>query len=253
MTVGHPSPLHVTKGTLGPVVVLNVDGVLDSTTYSTLRDSIIKAALDTPTAVVVDVTALVIPAPSACAVFSSARWQVTRWPDVPVLLACAEDDRRDVLIGSGIGRYVPIHPDVDAAADAVGVHARARVRRRARVDLLRDPHSVAEAKEFVTECLLEWARPQLVSRARAIVRELVRNALTHTDSAPSLRVECSGPWVTVAVDDGSPRLATLAEWTLTRRVTGLEIVAGLSRAWGNSPSSTGKTVWAMIEPEALDA
>lgn len=249
MTVGHPSPLRVTAAALGPVVVLSVDGVLDSTTYTTLRDSIIKAALDTPAAVVVDVTALNIPAPSACAVFTSACWQVTRWPDVPVLLACSQGDRREVLIRSGIGRYVPIHPDAEAAADAVGVRARARVRRRASVDLIRDPHSVAEAKEFVTECLLEWARPQLVSRARAIVRELVRNALAHTDSTPSLRVECSGRWVTIAVDDASRRLAMLSERTYTHRVTGLAVVAGLSRAWGNSPTSTGKTVWATIEPE----
>ena len=142
-----------------------------------------------------------------------------------------------------------IHADVEAAADAVGMPARARVRRRARVDLLAAPHSVAEAKDFVTECLLEWSRPQLVSRARAVARELVRNALIHTASEPSLRVECIGQWVTVAVDDGSSRLATLRETTGARHVTGLQIVAGLSRAWGNSPTSTGKTVWATVEPD----
>lgn len=251
MTVGHQSPLHVAKGALGPVVVLSVHGVLDSTTYTTLRDSIIKAALDIPAAVVVDVTSLSIPAPSACAVFTSARWQVTRWPDVPVLLACSGSERRDVLVRSGIGRYVPIHPETEAAADAVGLYAKARVRRRARVELLRSSLSVVEAKDFVAECLLEWAHPHLVSRGRAIVRELVRNTLMHTDGTPSLCVECTGRWVTISVDDGSHRLATLPERTSTRMVTGLEIVAGLSRAWGNSPSSTGKTVWAMIEPEEL--
>lgn len=248
MTVGHSSSLRIAKQALGPVLVLRVEGILDSTTYMKLRDSIVTAALEVPTAVVVDVTSLRIPAPSACAVFTSARWQVSRWPDVPVLLACSRDDRRKVLILSGIGHCVPIHPDAEAAADSIGARASARVRRRARVDLLRSPHSVAEAKDFVTECLLEWAHPQLVGRAKAVARELVRNALAHTYSTPSLRVECSGGWVTVAVDDGSSRPAILREPRSPQPVTGLEIVAGLSRAWGNATTSTGKTVWAMIEP-----
>lgn len=32
-------------------------------------------------------------------------------------------------------------------------------------------------------------------------------------------------------------------------VSGLAIVAALSRAWGSSPTSSGKTVWAIIGPE----
>ena len=95
---------------------------------------------------------------------------------------------------------------------------------------------------------MEWAHPHLVARAKAIARELVRNALIHTDSTPSLQVECSGGWVTVAVDDGSGRPAMLQEPGSPGPVTGLEIVSGLSRAWGNATTSTGKTVWAMIEP-----
>jgi len=31
--------------------------------------------------------------------------------------------------------------------------------------------------------------------------------------------------------------------------SGLRVVAALCRAWGNSPTSTGKTVWAVIGPE----
>ena len=30
---------------------------------------------------------------------------------------------------------------------------------------------------------------------------------------------------------------------------GLSVVAALSRQWGNVPTSTGKTVWALIGPE----
>lgn len=249
MSFSQPSPLHVGTEALGPVRVLSVDGVLDSTTYRTLRDSIIKAALEEPTAVIVDVTALHVPSPSACAVFTSARWQVSRWPDVPVLIACSHAARREALRQSGIARYIPIHPDIEAAADAVGTLAKGRIRRRARVELLRSPHSVQEARDFVTECLLEWSHQRLITAAKLIVTELVRNALVHTESTPSLRVESSGQLVTIAVDDGSVCPPTLRETTFKRPVTGLEIVAGLSRAWGSAPSLSGKTVWAIIDPD----
>ncbi|GAC1398912.1 MAG: ATP-binding protein [Mycobacterium sp.] len=250
MTVAASSPLHIATHGRGAVQVLTVEGVLDSTTYRTLRNAIIKAALAEPAGVVVDITLLQIPAPSACAVFTSARWEVSRWPDVPVLLACELEERRKVLLRNGIGRYVPIHADVESAADFVGLVSRGRVRRRARVQLLRSRGSLDEAKSFVIECLLEWSHQDLIPAAKVIVTELVRNVLTHTDSAPALRVESDSDRVTIAVDDESMHPAALLETTCRRRVSGLQLVAALSRGWGSSTSSTGKTVWATIDPAA---
>jgi hypothetical protein len=247
--IPHPSPLHIGRRTLGAIKVLSVGGILDSTTYRPLRDSIIKAALDEPVAVIVDVSSLRIPAPSATAVFTSARWQVSRWPDVPVLLSCTDETRRQLLLECGIGRYVPIHADIETAADSVGAIGRGRVRRRAQVELLRSRGSIGEAKDFVTECLVEWSHPDLVTHAKVIATELVRNVLAHTDSAPCLRVESSGESVTIAVDDASTRPPALSESTINRRVSGLQMVAGLSRAWGSAPSPTGKTVWAIVGPD----
>ncbi|MCT7658940.1 sulfate transporter [Mycobacterium deserti] len=249
MTVGHHGRMRIAVRAHGAVAVLSVEGLLDSDTYRPLRDSIVKSALDEPAAVIVDVSALRIPELSACTVFTSAWWQVSQWPDVPILLVCSNIVRRERLWQAGIGHRTPIHPDVDTAADAVGTQARTRVRRRANVELLRHPASLDEAKDFVTECLREWSHPELITAAKLVAVELVRNALTHTDSTPSLRVESSGCLVTIAVDDECTRPALLREAALARRVSGLEIVAGLSRAWGSAPSTTGKTVWATIEPE----
>src|SRR5215217_3717503 len=92
------------------ITVLIVDGVLDSSTYLDLRDRIIKAALDEPMAVVVNISALRVPAPSAYAVFTSARWQVSRWPGVAVLLVCGDPAGREALRRQGVTRYVPVHP-----------------------------------------------------------------------------------------------------------------------------------------------
>jgi hypothetical protein len=61
-------------------VLLTIAGILDRLTYHRVRDNVIKAALDEPTAVIVDVNALQVPALSAWAVFTSARWHVSVWP-----------------------------------------------------------------------------------------------------------------------------------------------------------------------------
>ena len=71
------SALSVASETVdATAVLLTVRGTLDSITYRSLRDQIIKAALDEPKAVIVDVTHLGVPAESAWVVFTSARWHV---------------------------------------------------------------------------------------------------------------------------------------------------------------------------------
>lgn len=93
-------------------------GVLDSSTYRTLRDEIIKAALDEPAAVVVDISDLEVPTESALAVFTSARWHVGSWPEVPIMLVCRTIAGRSAVARNGVSRFVPVHPSVEAAMDA---------------------------------------------------------------------------------------------------------------------------------------
>jgi hypothetical protein len=64
--------LVVASDTVGRTTVLTVEGVLDATTYLPLRDCIIKAALEDPWAVIVDMGELFVPRESALAVFTSA-------------------------------------------------------------------------------------------------------------------------------------------------------------------------------------
>ena len=81
--------LMIAADTVGQSTVLTVHGMLDTTTYLSLRDAIIKAALDEPRAVIIDVADLDVPAESAWVVFTSAGWHVGRWPEVPIMLVCA--------------------------------------------------------------------------------------------------------------------------------------------------------------------
>ena len=115
------------------IVVLKLAGTLDSLTYLEVRDIVIKAALDEPDAVLVDVNALAVPAHTAWTVFTSARWHVSTWPDVPVILLCDNETARADIKRSGVTRYVPVFSDLVAAEMSVGTAH--RLRRRARAEM----------------------------------------------------------------------------------------------------------------------
>ena len=236
-----------TAGTL----LLNVDGILDSTTYLPLRDQIIKAALDEPRAVVIDVSPLTVPSPSAWAVFTSARWHVEMWPDVPILLVCSHPEGRKIIERNGITRYVPVYPSTAEAIEASSAWLDQPTRHRAKTVLPATAASVSRARMLVAEWLSAWSQQELIPVAKLVATVFMENVLVHTDSAASLRVESKGDLVTVAVEDASTAPATRCEHCDGRgdQVSGLAIVASLCRAWGNSPTFLGKTVWAVIGPE----
>jgi hypothetical protein len=239
----------VSADTAGTVSMLTVDGVLDSSTYLQLRDAVIKAALDEPQAVFVDVNGLEVPAFSAWSVFTSARWHVKTWPDVPILLVCGHAGRRRTIERSGVTRYIPVHATVEAALAAVtdGRHAR----RRARTELPASLASLRRAREFVAEWLGEWSHAELIPVATVIVNVFVENVLQHTASEPMLILESDQKDVYISVQDENSTPAARHEdpYRGGERVSGLAIVASVCRAWGSMPTPSGKTVWAVIGPE----
>lgn len=232
------------------VPILVVDGVLDSSTYRSLRDSVIKAALDEPRAVIVDVDRLRVPTVSAWAVFTSARWHVSTWPDVPILLVSTKPSARWAITRAGVARYVPVYASRDLALDAVRGQSM-QFRRRARTELPRSSGTCGMARAVVTDWLTEWDRSELIPVATTVATVFIENALDHTESAPVLIVESHRAAVTVAVEDRSDQLPVRHEdaWRGAEIVSGLAIVSALCRAWGATPASTGKTVWAMVGRE----
>jgi anti-anti-sigma factor len=244
-----PSPMAVSADTAGTICVLTVDGLLDSSTYLQLRDAVIKAALDEPGAVLVDVDALDVPVSSAWSVFTSARWHVSTWPDVPIVLVCGHAGRRRTIARTGVARYVPVYPTIEAALAAVGAGRRAR--RRARTALPASLASLRRAREFVTEWLADWSQDELIPVAVVVVNVFIENVLQHTTSAPVLILESDGQAVFISVQDESSMPAARHEdpYRGGERVSGLAIVASVCRAWGSTPTPSGKTVWAAIGPE----
>jgi hypothetical protein len=227
------------------------DGVLDRSSYLKMRDIVIKAALEVPRAVIVDVTGLSVPAESAWAVFTSARWHVSVWPEVPVLLVCAHDVGRQAITRNGITRYVPVYATTKAAIGSLSGTGRHRLRRRAREQLTVDRASLDVARELIAEWLSAWGHDDLITVAGVIASVFIENVLAHTEGPPALRLESDGVNVTIAVEDASTVPAERHEDSTrgTDVVSGLSIVSALCRAWGTAPTPSGKTVWAVVGSE----
>lgn len=246
-----PSPaVLIATDRHGGASILRADGVLDSSTYRGLRDSVIKAALDEPKAVIVDVNRLAVPSQSAWAVFTSARWHVNIWPDVPILLVSADIRDRRAIARCGVARYVPVHPTCAAAlvaADDFTWHSR----RRGRAELPGSRVSIGLARAMIEQWLTAWSCERLIPVASTVATVFIENVLEHTDSAPVLILENCEDTVTVAVEDCSHLPAARHEDTGHGAdvVSGVAIVSVLCRRWGSTPTSSGKTVWALVGSE----
>jgi hypothetical protein len=243
-----PTKLRIATSVVGDNRVLIVDGVLDDTTYVPLRDAIVKAALDEPDAVVIDVGGLIVRDDPAWAVFTSARWQIAEWPDIPIGLVCAHDQGRNALQRNGITRYVPVYQTLQAALTELSAVGLRRYRRRAGATLLPMSSSIHRCRELTEQWLTAWSRNDFIHAVSIVASELVEMALADTDGPFSLRVETDGSTVAVAVQHSGMTKTTRAG-SAGYSVSGLDLVAATSRVWGRYTSTAGNTIWAVVGPE----
>jgi hypothetical protein len=213
-----------------------------------LRTALVKAVVEQPKALVVDVDHLEVPAPSAWSVLTSVQWMTSEWPGVMICGVCTKPPVRAVLAHQGVSRYVPIFESKGAALHAATSGELLRgVRLRATRPLPRHAASAGMAREFIRRTLIKWSHPNYFNAASAIAGELIRNVLQHTMSAPRIRLELDGDMLTVAVADGSSRPAIRRESAYgTEALSGLGVVSALSKSWGCLATGDGKVVWAVI-------
>jgi anti-anti-sigma factor len=244
-----PSSLVLASRTAESVVVLTADGVLEAKNSAELRDNITKATLDVPTAVIVDVSALQVPDETTWSVFVSARWQLDTRPDVPIVLVSTNRAARDAIASSGVAQFMPVYPTEKGAMKAVARLGRRKIR-HAQTKLPANLTSLRESRQLVREWLTNWSKPGLIPVALVVVNVFIENVLEHTGSEPVMRIQCEGPTATIAVSDSSnaPALRRVSP-PKGIDVSGLAIVEALSRGWGSTQTSSGKTVWAVIGPE----
>jgi hypothetical protein len=232
------------------VCLLTVRGVLDGSTYVQLRDAIIKAALEEPRAVLININGLGVPAPTAWSVFTGAHWHVGTWLDVPIIVVCQYPARRKAIARNIGSRYVPVYATMTEALASLS--DRRCARRRAHTELPASLASLRSSREFVAEWLRSWSHDELIPVATVVVNVFVENVLQHTTSAPQLIIESDSETVVISVDDDSSTPAARHEdpYRGADVVSGLAIVASVSRNWGSTPTPSGKRVWAVVGPES---
>jgi STAS domain len=248
VVAGQRGELRIRATDMTDARLLTLDGELDAVTFRPLRDTIVRAALDEPPAVIIDVTDLTARDDPAWAVFTTARWQIAEWPDVPIGLVCAHDYGRNALQRNGITRYVPAYTTLQTAAAELAADELRRYRRRAHAALPALKTSIRRSRELTAEWLTAWSRTDFIHAVSAVTTELVELALADANNALSLRVESDGSTVAVAVQHVD------IERTRLRRhvddaVSGLDLVVANCRVWGNYTSAAGNTVWAVVGPE----
>ncbi|WP_068273035.1 STAS domain-containing protein [Aldersonia kunmingensis] len=229
------------------IVVLRFHGVLDSRTYLQIRETITKCSADSPQAIVVNVDNLAVPADSAWAAFTSARWQISRWVDVPLVLVAASLKVRETLRRNGITRWCPCYSNESEACRFGNTGARDCRYATAKLPIT---GGSSAARTFVGDTLTHWSLDPYRTTALVIATEFVENTLQHTPYEPTLRLEYREPNLTVAVaDDSSEHPVRREDEHGTVALSGLGMVTTLSTAWGSTPRvDGGKVVWAVIGP-----
>jgi hypothetical protein len=145
---------------------------------------------------------------------------------------------------------VPIHPTLEVALDAVHTQC-LPARKRVRTDLPRSREGIKLARGVVSDWLTNWDIRGVLPAVATVATVFVENVLDHTQSAPVLIIEKYQDTVTVAVEDNSSNLPGRHEdaGRGVDAVSGLAIVSALCRVWGIAPTSSGKSVWALIGQE----
>lgn len=109
--------------------------------------------------------------------------------------------------------------------------------------------SVAAARRFVADLLLEQRLPALVDDVMLVVSELATNAILHAETSFDVTLQSVDGLVLLEIRDGSPRAPVQSRRAMLGiHGRGIAIVMALSRDWGVTlDTDGGKTVWASFD------
>lgn len=222
--------------------VVAVEGAISRSEGETIRSAVLKAFVDVPPAVILDLSSASVADSSSLAVLLLLADDAAMWPETQLVLAGPGPTMLRYLDGLRVTERLNVWSSVDAAIagsrDPPGV-------RLARLSLPPTVEAPRVCRGFVMRHCRDIGDQERVNVLVA-VSELVTNAVVHAATDIEVRVSRFGPRLRIAVRDGSPimpRMLDPAPDSLHGR--GLHIVRRLSSSFGVSPAApTGKVVWA---------
>lgn len=239
------SGLHCDVRPVGDCLLVRPEGVLDVANYASLRNTLLKCAVEQPRALVVELTDLAVEEECLLSVFAAVWLRTCDWPSVPLLLAAAPGR---VPRRAALRRYVSVHGTVAEALAHVDRPPPCRRAHQVLPPLLGSPRA---ARAFVRRVCADWSVPEAaVHTAVQVASELVTNTVCHAGTEARLRLELRRGKLTVAVADDDPAAAVLRDpGAAPHRGAGLLVVAQLARTWGcvPDPANGRKVVWAVLD------
>lgn len=231
----------------GAVVVALV-GTLDLATAPTVRSVLLKCVADQPKTIVIDLSRLIVGDDVALTVFPAMARHAAAWPGCAMVLAAPGPETTEALDRFAVCRYVPKFGDV---ASALVAGARKPRWRRLSERLLPLPGATSEARRLVGYACEIWSLPQCRDVAELVVTELVANVLRHAGTSMTLSVTLRSRYLHLSVRDHSPSPPRIGAGDDPDRESGrgLMVVDAVSVAWGSTPTSDGKVVWATLRVE----
>jgi hypothetical protein len=103
------------------------------------------------------------------------------------------------------------------------------------------------ARKVVRSTLDEWHLSTMGDDAMLVATELATNAVRHAQSDFTLSIAHSPHGVRLAIGDTVEGMTPHPPDPDDTGGRGLQIIAGLARAWGHHPAENGKLVWAELD------
>jgi anti-sigma regulatory factor (Ser/Thr protein kinase) len=252
-----PAALAVSTDVDGAIIDVAVRGDWHSPLALAVARTIRQCLAESPAAIVIDATALSDEAAASVPVwFSAAQAAAAASPPARLAICLPPESALTARLNRiGADRYLPIFASRTEARTTLGGE-------RPLTDLLRfrlapSPVSPSVARNLVGSACQAWNLTPLLHPGRAVLSELVANAVEHAGTEMEVSISRRGAALHLAVRDRErtfPRLRDLAPAEpgrpLDERGHGLRVVHADSLAWGAIPTDGGKMVWATVRDRA---
>jgi len=244
-SVTSASKVHTRRHDIRQVAVIEVAGRL-SDVVEELDREIQLALADGPRGVVCDLTAVLEGAePVALEVLATAGRHVRDWPGIPVMVASADLQVRAALRAHPLGVHLKVTESKFSAISAVLAAPNMVIER---LQLAAHPTAPRASRTFVTRTLLDWRLGRVIPFASLVVSELVSCSSVNAGTDIDLSIVWDLGALRLIVRDHGPALPDQRPCTLDLHGRGLNVVAGLSRAFGVLPTADGgQAVWAVLD------
>ncbi|MEV4639373.1 ATP-binding protein [Actinoplanes sp. NPDC049548] len=244
---------RVTADADGAVIDMTVRGTWQPALHSAASRTLRMCLAESPAGIVVDLTAIEDPAAASVPTWLGAARATAAATPAAGLALCLPP-------GASLAAHLDRAgaPAIHAtAAEARAALAEHRAHEVIRMSLPPASLSPSRARDLVGRVCQDWKLPALLHPARAVISELVTNAVEHARTQIDVAVSRRGAALHLAVRDRDPMLPRILDLPpvrtghpLDERGRGLRVVHADSTAWGAMPTAGGKVVWATVRDRA---